>query len=324
MLNSMERMKWKKLGKIFNPTDHQLPNNCFEFAQSPQTIVFEDFIRIYFSTREKDATGKYLSHVAFVDFDKNLQSISNISTKTVIPLGELGCFDEHGIFPINVLKHEDKILAYTTGWNRKVSVSADASVGFAVSHDQGVTFEKLGNGPVLTATLHEPFLVCDAFVAVFENQFHMWYIYGTQWTAFVEDQAPDRVYKIAHATSEDGINWKKEGRKIISDKINNEECQALPSVIFHNGLYHMVFCYRHASGFRTDKSKGYRLGYAYSKDLVNWIRDDESLGIQLSENDWDSDMMCYPHFFKVENQVYLLYNGNEFGREGFGLAVLDN
>ena len=46
------------------------------------------------------------------------------------------------------------------------------SVGFAISHDQGVTFEKLGNGPVLTATLHEPFLVCDAFVAVFENQFH--------------------------------------------------------------------------------------------------------------------------------------------------------
>jgi hypothetical protein len=66
------------------------------------------------------------------------------------------------------------------------------------------------------------------------------------------------------------------------------------------------------------------LGYAYSKDLVNWIRDDESLGIAMSENDWDSDMMCYPHFFKVENQVYLLYNGNEFGREGFGLAVLNN
>ena len=135
---------------------------------------------------------------------------------------------------------------------------------------------------------------------------------------------PQTEFIIAHATSEDGINWKKEGRKIISDKINKEECQALPSVIFHNGLYHMVFCYRHASGFRTDKSKGYRLGYAYSKDFVNWIRDDESLGIELGENDWDSDMMCYPHFFKVENQVCLLYNGNEFGREGFGLAVLEN
>ena len=43
-------MKWKKLGKIFNPIEHKLANNCFEFAQSPQTIVFDTFIRIYFST----------------------------------------------------------------------------------------------------------------------------------------------------------------------------------------------------------------------------------------------------------------------------------
>lgn len=321
MVNSM---KWKKIGKIFNPIDYQLPNNCVEFAQSPQTIVFDDFVRVYFSTREKDKIGKYLSHVAFVDFDREFKKVLLVSTETVIPLGNLGCFDEHGIFPINVLKHQDKILAFTTGWNRKVSVSADASVGLAISHDQGLTFEKFGSGPVLTATLNEPFLVCDAFVAYFENQFHMWYIFGTQWTTFVEGQAPDRVYKIAHATSIDGINWEKEGRTIIKDRINKEECQALPSVIFHNGLYHMVFCYRHASGFRTDKEKGYRLGYAYSNDLINWIRDDDKIGIDLSVDDWDSDMMCYPHLFKVDNQVYLLYNGNEFGRTGFGLAILTN
>lgn len=317
-------MKWKKLGKIFDPREHKLLNNCFEFAQSPQTLVFDSFVRIYFSTREKDKTGKYLSHIAFVDFDKSFQNILNVSSKTVIPLGNLGCFDEHGIFPINVLKQNDKILAYTTGWNRKVSVSADASIGFAASYDNGLTFSKLGNGPILTATLNEPFLVCDGFVAFFRDTYHMWYIFGTQWTSFVKDQAPDRVYKIAHATSKDGINWEKEGRKIISDKINNEECQALPSVIEYDNLYHMVFCYRHASGFRTDSSKSYRLGYAYSHDLVDWTRDDEILGIDLSTNDWDSEMMCYPHLFKVENNVYLLYNGNQFGKEGFGLAILEN
>ena len=47
-------MKWKKLGKIFDPTQHKLANNCVEFAQSPQTLVFDDFVRIYFSTRETD------------------------------------------------------------------------------------------------------------------------------------------------------------------------------------------------------------------------------------------------------------------------------
>ena len=104
-------MKWIKHGKIFDPTNHVLPNNCEQFAQSPQTLIFKDFVRIYFSTRTIDKNnGKYLSHIAFVDMNKNLNKIINVSTKTVIPLGELGCYDEHGIFPMNVLRHQEKNL----------------------------------------------------------------------------------------------------------------------------------------------------------------------------------------------------------------------
>ena len=95
-------MNWKKLGKIFDPTQHLLPNNCVQFAQSPQALVFDDFVRIYFSTRSLDkSAGKYLSHIAFVDMQKNLRDVIRVSDKTVIPLGELGCFDEHGIFPMS-------------------------------------------------------------------------------------------------------------------------------------------------------------------------------------------------------------------------------
>ena len=32
--------------------------------------------------------------------------------------------------------------------------------------------------------------------------------------------------------------------------------------------------------------------------------------------------MCYPNVFKCNDQVYMLYNGNEFGRNGFGIARL--
>ena len=35
-----------------------------------------------------------------------------------------------------------------------------------------------------------------------------------------------------------------------------------------------------------------------------------------------SEMQCYPHLFECDQKIYLLYNGNEFGRHGFGLAVL--
>ena len=280
-------MRWSKLGRIFDPTDHVLPNRCVEFAQSPQTLVLEDRVRVYFSTRERDSVGKYLSHVAFVDFERDMHRIIGVSTDTVIELGGLGCFDEHGIFPINVLKDGNRVLAYTTGWNRKVSVSVDASIGLAISHDNGLTFQRYGTGPLLSATLHEPFLVADAFVALYGDLYHMWYIYGTKWNKFTETEPPDRVYKIAHATSRDAIEWKRDGRQIISDRLDADECQALPTVIERSGEYHMYFCYRRAHGFRTQSSNAYRIGYARSADLVEWVRDDEDAGIDVSEEGWD-------------------------------------
>jgi predicted GH43/DUF377 family glycosyl hydrolase len=224
---------------------------------------------------------------------------------------------------MNVLRDKDRVLAYTSGWNRKVSVSVDASIGLAISYDDGLTFKKVGTGPVLTSSLYEPFLVGDGFVVKYGTSYHMWYVYGSKWIEDLTENDPQRVYKIVHAISKDGISWERDGKHIISDKLNANECQALPSVVHFNDRYHMVFCYRQALGFRKIKDNSYRLGYAYSDDLFNWTRDDKKMGIDVTEGSWDSDMMCYPHIFKCDEKIYLLYNGNEFGRYGFGLAFLE-
>ena len=321
----MGAMKWKKIGKIFDPTQHKLPTECVQFAQSPQALVFGDFVRIYFSTRSVDkSNGKYLSQIAFVDMRKHLQEVIRVSDKTVIPLGALGCFDEHGIFPISVMRHGNAVYGYTCGWSRRVSVSVETAIGLAVSRDDGLTFQRIGDGPVLAASLRESCLIGDGFVKVIGDVFHMWHIFGTGWKRFSADAEPDRTYKIGHAVSADGVNWvKEEGRQIISNRLGADESQALPTVIDIAGRHHMFFCYRQSSDFRKNKDRGYRIGHAYSDDLVNWTRDDENPRLDVTPGDWDSDMLCYPHVFDCDGKVYLLYNGNEFGRYGFGLAVLE-
>lgn len=317
-------MKWQKLGKIFDPKDHSLPNGCSEFAQSPQALVFDDFIRIYFSTRAVDAkNGKFLSHIAFIDVCKDFRKILRVSDKAVIPLGALGCFDEHGIFPMNVVRHRDAILGYTCGWSRRISVSVETSIGLVISHDNGLTFQRIGKGPVLSASLHEPFLVGDGFVKVIDDTFHMWYIFGTTWKRPAGATQPERTYKIGHATSEDGIRWtKEEARQIVSDRIGPEESQALPSVVRIDNLYHMFFCYRYSTDFRTNSSRTYRIGHAFSEDLKQWTRDDECMRLEGTAGEWDAEMQCYPHVFACDGRVYMLYNGSQFGRGGFGAAVL--
>ncbi|QOZ70311.1 hypothetical protein [Bradyrhizobium arachidis] len=315
-------MKWRKLGKIFDPTEHKLPNDCLEFAQSPQALVLKDRVRVYFSTRRRDEVGKYLSHVAYVDFTRNMGEILDVCEHTVIELGELGAFDEHGIFPMHVFDDGDRVLGFTTGWNRKASVSADSSIGLAVSTDGGRTFQKHGTGPVMTASLHEPFLIADSFVMSIGGIYYMWYIFGTRWKSFSETDPPDRVYKIACATSTDAINWQRNATQIIADCIGDDECQALPTVFSRDDVYHMYFCFRPCHGFREKGRNSYRLGYAYSQDLISWTRDDSKGGIDLSQDGWDSQMQCYPHVFACDDRIYMLYNGNEFGKFGFGLAEL--
>lgn len=317
-------MRWKKLGRIFDPTSVDLPDGCTEFAQAPQALVFDDFIRIYFSTRAFDAEGgKPRSHIAFVDMDRALGDVIAVSRNSVIPLGDLGAFDEHGIFPMSVVRHGDAIYGYTCGWSRRLSVSVETSIGLAVSRDDGMTFQRLGPGPVLSSSLHEPCLVGDGFVRIVGDQFHMWYIFGIGWKRYAPDVPPDRLYKIGHAVSLDGIAWvKEEARQIIPDRLGPDESQALPSVIEIGGRYHMFFCFRQSSDFRANADRGYRIGHAYSDDLDGWTRDDDP-SFDSGEGDWDSDMQCYPHVFECDGRILLLYNGNEFGRYGFGLAILE-
>src|SRR3989344_619066 len=314
-------MKWKKLGKIFEFEKSPFSKRFFSHAQSPQVMVFDDFLRIYFSTRKKDKDS-FISYPQYIDYSKDFSNILSYSKGEIISRGKLGCFDEPGIFPFSPMRYQNKIYSYISGWSRRASVDVESSVGLVISEDGGETFQRIGNGPVLSSSLHEPFLIADSFVKCFDEKFYMYYIYGEKWCEATKDHAPERVYKISYALSDDGVNWKKSGKRIIPDVIDENECQALPTVIKIDSRYHMYFCYRHMIGFREEKDKGYRLGYAYSDDLINWVRDDENCGISPTPNSWDSDMMCYPNLFEMEGNVYLLYNGNNFGKTGFGLAKL--
>ena len=316
-------MRWQRLGQIFDTASHPVEFAPEGFAQSPQACVMADRVRIYFSCRSRDGGGKFLSQVAFVDFDLGLRDVLAVSREPVIALGGLGHFDEHGIFPFNVLADGDRILAFTTGWNRRASVPTDAAIGLALSTDGGIRFEKVGAGPVLAPGLHEPFLVGDAFVLRVQQRLHMWYVHGARWIVGSMATEPERVYKIAHAVSDDGLAWRRQGRPIVPDRLGPDECQALPTVIEHEGVHHMLFCFRQATDFRSNRDRAYRLGHAWSSDLVTWQRDDSQWTLDRPQAGWDSQMMCYPHLFRLGSQIHLLYNGNQFGRGGFGLARLE-
>lgn len=314
--------KWIKLGQVFDPTKRPTPAWMKEFAQAPSVLKFDNFIRVYVSCRPPpDSKGQYVSHAAYVDLNrKNLFEVVGISQQQPFGLGELGTFDEFGTYPTSVIRNKDEVWAYYGGWTRCESVPFNVAIGLAISRDQGATFRRLGPGPLVSYSPNEPFIISGPKIRRFNDRWCLWYIAGERWLA--NNGRPEPVYRIRMATSDDGIIWKKVDRDLIERNLGADESQASPDVFFDDGRYHMFFCYRQGIDYRN-KERGYRIGYAESKDMLTWHRDDTKVGIDVSPEGWDSEMISYPHVFDLDGSIYMMYLGNQVGRFGFGLARLE-
>jgi predicted GH43/DUF377 family glycosyl hydrolase len=313
--------RWNKKGLIFNPAEITNRPWLLEFAQAPCTLIFDDFVRIYFSCRPPaDANGQYVSYSAYADFNrKDITQLLRVSESPILPLGGLGAFDEFGTYPVSVIRHRDEIRAYYAGWTRCESVPFNVAIGYGVSYNDGVSFGKAGPGPILSYSLDEPFILSGPKIRWFQNRWYLFYIAGTKW--ILDQQKPEPVYKIRVAVSDDGIHWTKRNKDLIPSKIEEDEAQASPDVFYYRDRYHMFFCYRGSKDYRG-QTNGYRIGYASSFDLIHWSRNDEMAGIDISPEGWDSEMVSYPHVFELDGQVYMLYLGNKVGKYGFGLAQM--
>ena len=313
-----------KHGLIFNPSERlDCPDWMVDYAQAPNAVVLDDKVRIYFCTRGRpDKNNMFISRLAFIDVLKsNLKEIVSISQQPCLDLGKLGEFDEFGTYPVSVLKHKNMFYACYGGWTRCESVPFDVSLGMSESTD-GISFNKFGNGPVLGAYMDEPFVITSPKLRYYNNKFVLSYLSGTKWFLDSNNRA-EIIYKIRMAFSDDLKHWTRLGKNIISDKLGPDEAQACGDIFFKNDIYHMFFCYRQALDFRTNPNNSYKIGYAFSKDLISWQSNDDMVSsFDISIKGWDSEMVAYPNIFEVDSKIYMLYGGNGNGKTGFGLAEI--
>ncbi len=315
--------RWRKLGHLFGPANPLAPPWMHSHAQTPAVLACGDYVRIFFCTRPPpEETGLFTSLIGYVDVDSaDIFRVLRVSQAPVLSLGARGAFDEFGTNPVSVISVGDEVRAYYAGWSRCESVPFNAAIGLAVSRDGGDTFQRLGPGPLLSYTPDEPFVLGSPKIRRFGDVWYLHYAAGRRWLK--SPGRPEPVYRIRCATSTDGLTWHKAGLDIIKPQLGEDECQAGADIVEFAGRWHMFFSYRWALDFKN-KARGYRIGYAVSDDLLNWSRCDAAAGIDVSAEGWDSEMVSYANVFHHNGTLYMLYQGNEVGRHGFGLAVLDH
>lgn len=307
--------KWNKIGHIFQPNVGE-----FEWMNSHATVptplhLRDNIFRIYFSTRNK------LNHnqVGFIEIDiLRPTKILAISNEPVITTGSLGYFDCDGVYATSLVSHNSELWFYYAGWNAGMRGLFYSSIGFAASKDGGLSFNKYEEGiPVLSRSKYNKWACMAPYVLKLDAKWVMWYASG--YNLYKDkDGSLKSFYDIKSATSLDGVVWKETGVSAISLNENRTNI-ARPSIIFEEGLFKCWFPYV------SPKIGEYRIGYGESSDggLHFDILDDNVLPISSDSSAFDSVAVTYPYVFDHNGTRYMLYNGNEFGKTGFGLAVLD-
>jgi len=306
---------WEKQGLVFKPNGEYGWINSH--AQVPTVLVKEKegIVRVFFATRPK--AGCTL--ISYADLDiNNLKIVLRLSSKPVLELGRPGTFDEHGTMPSSIVAEGDNVFLYYSGWQRSTGVPYNNYTGCALSIDGGDTFKKIYEAPILDRNYKELFSATSPSVIKEENIWKMWYCSGVNW--LIINNKCEHVYDIKYAESFDGIKWKQNIVTAIPQN-TSEEAITKPTVIKIDGMYHMWFCYRGSRSFRKGV-ESYKIGYAHSPDGIKWQRLNERAGITLSKSGWDSKMIAYPEVADILGTKYLFYNGNGFGKSGFGYAKL--
>ena len=308
-------MKWIKKGHIFT-TDKQY-DWMNSHAQCPTAIVLDDRIRIFFSARLESQQ----SLPTFIDVEKNNpQKILTLNSEPILDRGRKGTFDENGIIPSFFIDRDGLLYFYYAGWSQCKNVPYKNFTGLAISSDDGLTFKKYSEAPVFSLSQHDPLSATGPCIILKDELYYSVYSTGIDWLEI--DGKLEHTYQLTYAVSKDAIHWKPSGKLIVNT--NTEfEADCKPTIIERDGVYHMWFSTRGSHNFRKPGNTAYRLGYAYSIDLINWTRDDSKVGIGVSAAGWDSEMICYPHIVEVDNKYLMFYNGNGFGKSGFGYAELE-
>lgn len=281
--------------------------------------IDEKIWRIYYSTRDSFNH----SRPTYIEVEAgNPTNILYEHDRPLFGLGKIGTFDDCGITLSSISNYKGKKYLYYLGWTVRNTISYHNSMGLAISEDNGKTFKKFSEGPLLSPTYKEPYCNGATYTLIDDDIFRLYYTSFVGWEVY--NNHPEPLYHIKYAESRNGIDWER--NQIISvDFKDGVKCGiARPSVIKEDGIYKMWYTYRGAKDYRTNKANSYRIGYAESFDGKVFERKDEKFQFDVAESGWDSIMQTYPNVIKYDNKYWVFYNGNGFGKSGFGYATFED
>lgn len=300
--------RWKKLGRLWTPPAAGRHPKLLTHAANPLPVQLAgDVYRVFYSGRDE----RNRSSVGAVDIDIVRREVVQDHATPFFEHGPAGSFHADGVSIGNCYTAGGVRYMLFMGWQAPAGGHWRGDIGrLVVRPDLSLALD--GDGPCLSADAVDPVSLSYPWVEEWPGGgFRMWYGSTVTWDA----GNGEMLHVLNAASSVDGQAWHREGQAVPS-ALGVAQAFSRPTVArAADGSFDMWFSYRSGRG------ETYRIGYARSDDGRRWRLALDESGIGVSPEGWDSEMIEYPFVWKHGSQQYMLYNGNAFGKTGFGLAV---
>lgn len=298
---------WEKFGLVYSSAFNPQWGKSHALVPSPQSLT-DQIVRIHSSFIDEDFRGR----IGFVDIDLSGREpkVVGISESPELDLGAEGTFSQYGVGMGTFWPNEIGEDLYFVGFDRPKEVKFKAFSGKAI-------YDKTLNKYVHTGNL--PFFGPDfggeTIVGVHDIFEHQGLIYalisiGSDFQKISGKDFPK--YQVHIASGQD---------------INNLTISSEPIIAAHYPIYRIgrPRIYQINKGFEIlvtagDLAGNYLPRAYYSEDLVNWNEGKCEEFVASTIEGFDDQHQCYLSRFNIGGSEYIVYNGNQMGLAGFGIA----
>ncbi|TCV97818.1 putative GH43/DUF377 family glycosyl hydrolase [Luteibacter rhizovicinus] len=301
-------VEWTKKGLVFDTARQGVGGWMRHSALTPTPYrLDDDLIRVYAGFRDADG----VSRIGYVDvFAEDPTIVVNVSAEPALDIGRDGCFDDNGVILGDVVDTADGLHLFYVGFQWVAKAKFLAFTGLAISNDGGHRFRRVQETPILDRAPGRG-TIGAVHSAIHENgRWRLWYAVGNDWESIAGHPFPR--YHIRYLETDDLARLPREDHVCLMPR-DDEYRIGRPRVYRIGGRYVMYFT-------RGNRNGEYFPGVAYSDDGIHWDRRDETLGLALSADGWDSRVICYPALIRQRDTLLMFYNGNDMGVDGFGVA----
>jgi len=302
--------QWHKLGLLYRPGQSGRHPKLLSHAANPLPLNLEDDLyRIYYCGRDEFNR----SSVGAVDIDILRREIVQDHGNTFFEHGPEGSFYADGVSIGNCYEVDGVKYMLFMGWQNPPELHWRGDIGRLVVKPD-LTLELDSEDPLMGSDDIDPISLAYPWIMQDEaGGYRMWYPSTISW-----DAGNGEMLAVIHfASSENGHDWKRHGIA-VPYALGTAQAFSRPTVIGNaREGFEMWFSYR------GDPGTTYRIGYATSRDGLTWKLALDNAGISVSPEGWDSEMIEYPFVIDHKGRRYMLYNGNGYGKTGFGMAVLE-